>query len=93
MNNYTQKQGLERWANTDPSLHYNTVEPVDDSWRNEYLQLLIDRDYEAAHELRARNDLKYRAETEPVVTVVKTEHAPLKSCRDMEIEQTESEAA
>lgn len=52
-------QGLERWASTDPSLHYNTVEKVDGSWRNEYLGLLKVRDYEAAHGLRLRNDLKY----------------------------------
>jgi hypothetical protein len=81
----------EPYANTDPSLHFNTVEPVDDSWRNEYLALLTDRDYEAAHELRLQNDLKYREETEPVVTVVKAEPPPLLSCREVEMEQSETE--
>lgn len=52
--------GLDRWANTDPSLHCNTVERVDDSWRNEYLALLLKGDYDAAHGLRLRSDRRYR---------------------------------
>lgn len=56
--------GLE-YANTDPSLHCNTTEPVDDSWRNEYLWLVTEREYEAAHELRLRNDPQYRGSDGP----------------------------
>lgn len=86
-------QGLERWANTDPSMHCNTIPKAGPDWRNEYLKLLIGGDHEGARALRVRNDPKYAAETEPSVTVLKTEQAPLKSCRDVQIEQEESEAA
>lgn len=82
--------GLE-YANTDPSLHFNRVEKVDDSWRNEYLKLLTDRDHEAAHELRSRNDPNYKQETEPAVTVVKSESPRLMSCTHAGITQTVAE--
>lgn len=86
-------QGLERWANTDPSLHCNIIEPSGPDWRNEYMKLLIEKDHEGAHKLRVQNDPVYASDVEPQVTVVKTEHARLKSCRDVAIEQAESEAA
>lgn len=83
MRNY--ETGLE-YANTDPSLHCNTIEKPGADWREQYLAKLMDRDYEAAHELRRRNDPKYAAEVDTSVTVLKTEHARLKSCRDIELE-------
>lgn len=87
-----QETGLE-YANTDPSLHYNTIQKADADWRDEYLAKLMVHDYEGAHEIRRRNDPKYAEETEPQVTVLKSEGARLKSCREMQIEQEESEAA
>lgn len=88
-----ESQGLERYANTDPSLHYNTIEPQGPDWRDEYLAKLMDHDYEGAHELRLRNDARYARETDPQVTVVKTGHTPLQSCAHVQIERDEQEAA
>lgn len=87
-----ERQGLERWANTDPSMHCNTIQQADDSWRNEYLALLMDHDYEGAHQIRLRNDPKYKEETEPTVTVLKSEGSKIRSCREVQIERDEAAA-
>lgn len=48
-----------RWANTDPSRHFNgRTEQVPD-WRDEYLELIKRNDEAGAHELRLRNDERY----------------------------------
>lgn len=54
---YREKQGLDRYANTDPSLHYNHSEPKSDKpdWRAEYIRLLKIRDYDAAEVLKSKN--------------------------------------
>lgn len=82
-----ERQGLEQYANVDPSLHFNTLDPVGPDWREDYMKKLMDRDYEGAHQIRLANDPKYKEETEPMVTVLKSEGARLKSCRDVMIEE------
>ena len=48
-----------RWADTDPSMHFNgRTEQVPD-WRDEYLELIKRNDEAGAHELRLRNDERY----------------------------------
>jgi hypothetical protein len=45
--------GLDRWANADPSLHCNRIDPQPDGrWYDEWIQLLKVRDYEAAERVR-----------------------------------------
>lgn len=44
-----------RWANTDPSLHFNHSEPQIPDWREEYVRLLTIRDYDSAERLKAQN--------------------------------------
>lgn len=44
-----------RWANTDPSLHYNHSEPAKPNWRQEYIRLLEIRDYDAAEALKSKH--------------------------------------
>ncbi len=47
---------LERYANTDPSLHFSTPEPQPDMrWRGAWIYLLKVRDYESAGLVRNAN--------------------------------------
>jgi len=49
-------QGLARWANTDPALHFNTPEPQPDMrWRGAWIRCLSNFDYEGAQLIRERN--------------------------------------
>jgi hypothetical protein len=49
-------QGLERWANTDPSLHFNTIDPQPSGrWVGVWIYLLRVRNYEAAAMVRRVN--------------------------------------
>jgi hypothetical protein len=51
--NYYQKQGLERWANTDASLHCNRIDPQPSRrWVGVWIYLLRVGDYEAAAMVR-----------------------------------------
>lgn len=78
------------------------------TWQRVWLYLLKIDDEESAQLVRDQNPtLSYECEGEAHddchyphcecphhrAIVLKTEHAPLKSCRDMQIEQEESEAA
>jgi hypothetical protein len=48
-------QGLERWANTDPSLHYNAIGPQPSGrWVGVWIYLLRVGDYEAAAMVKQR---------------------------------------
>jgi hypothetical protein len=56
MSNYYVRMGLERWANTDPSLHYNRIDPQPSRrWVGVWIYLLKVRDYEAAAMVRRVN--------------------------------------
>jgi hypothetical protein len=48
--------GLDRWANIDPSLHYNRIDPQPSGrWVGVWIYLLKVRDYEAAEMVRRSN--------------------------------------
>ena len=54
--NYIVKQGLDRFANTDPSLHFNGIERRQDArWCDEFIEYLKRSDYEAAELIRSRS--------------------------------------
>lgn len=55
-------------------------------WKDEYLELLQRSDYDAAHELRLRNDERYaeRCEQE-AANIFPVEHKPLLSIRESAI--------
>ena len=54
-------------------------------WRSAYIQLLIDREYDAAHELRCSNDPDYEEECrEEAEKVFPVESAPLLSTAEVE---------
>jgi hypothetical protein len=103
-------QGLERYANTDPSLHFNRLPRGHrgPTWQSVWIYLLKAGDEEAAQLVRDQNPtLSYECEggdhdycryptcecAHHRAMVLKTAHAPLKSCRDMQIEQEEAEAS
>lgn len=83
-----------RWANADPSLHFNgRTEQVPD-WRDEYLELIKRNDEAGAHELRLRSDERYaeRCAAE-AASVFPVKGSELKSLSEVASEQRESEAA
>lgn len=85
-----------RWANTDPSRHFNQPEPRKPDWREEYLELIKRGDEVGAHELRLRNDERYRERCEQeAATVFPVTSAPLQSLSEgaSELEREEMEAA
>lgn len=100
-------QGLNRWANTDPSLHYNTLRPKRSgpTWQSVWIYLLRIGDEQSAQLVRDLNathsdechfgdhDLCHWPHCECVChkPVVKLEHAPLMSCREVELENEERE--
>lgn len=43
-----------RWSITDPSLHFNHDAPRETDWREEYIQALKDRDYDAAELIKSK---------------------------------------
>ena len=101
-----QETGLD-YANTDPSLHYNRIEPGPSKrWPGAWIWCLRHLDYEAAELIHDRNvppsdecfygdhDLCHFGWCNCVChsrIVLKTEQAPLKSCREVASEQSEAE--
>lgn len=101
-----QETGLE-YANTDPSLHFNRIEPRSKGpmWQSIWIYLLKTGDEDAAQVVYDMNmqsveceygDHDYcRSERCSCVhhraTVLSATHTPLLSCREMEIEQREAE--
>jgi|ERR1051326_2832535 hypothetical protein len=54
--NYIEKQGLDRYANTDPSLHFNGIgRQPDERWRGAWFWCLRHCDYESAQLIHDRN--------------------------------------
>ena len=53
---YREPTGLDRYANTDPSLHFNTLESrPDERWRGAWFWCLRHLDYESATLIHDRN--------------------------------------
>ena len=53
---YIERTGLERYANTDPSLRFNGIERRHDArWCDEFIECLKKSDYEAAELIRSRS--------------------------------------
>lgn len=76
-----------RWANSDPSRHFNQPEPRKPDWRDEYLEFIKREDYDAAHELRLRNDERYAEECQQrAASVFPVTSAPLKSLSENQSE-------
>lgn len=71
MRNY--ETGLE-YANTDPSLHFNTVERKSTRWYGAWFYCLKVRDEESAHLIRLRNDPKYAEEREAQEAAASVNH-------------------
>lgn len=98
-----------RWANTDPSRHFNQVERSEwPDWHNEYTQALKAGDYDRAQLIRDQNrtlstECKFGDCSDchypncecghHRATVFKKEHEALKSCRERSIEEEELEVA
>jgi hypothetical protein len=98
--------GLE-YANTDPSLHYNRIEPQPSMrWHGAWIWCLRHGDEEAAQLVKDHNPtLSYECEggdhddchsphcecAHHRAATLKVEHAPLKSCAEIESEQEEQE--
>lgn len=82
-----------RWANTDPSMHFNgRIEQVPD-WRDEYLELIKREEYDAAHELRLRNDERYSEDCQQrAASVFPVKGSELKSLTEAQSER-DAEAA
>ena len=60
-------------------------------WRDEYLELLRVGNYDAAHDLRIRNDERYARDCEAkAAEVFPLAHAPLKSLREIQSEKDEA---
>lgn len=82
-----------RWANTDPSRHFNQPEPRKSDWRDEYLDLIKRGDETRAHELRLRNDERYRERCEQeAASVFPVKGSELKSLTEAQSER-DAEAA
>lgn len=61
-------------------------------WRSVYIQHLIDREYDAAHELRCLNDPDYEEECrEEAEKLFPVESAPLLSCSEVQSIRDEEE--
>ena len=97
-------QGLEKYANTDPSLHCNTVPRWHrgPTWQSVWIYLLRTGDEESAQLVRDQNPtLSHECEggahddchyphcecAHHRATVLKPQSAPLKSCREVELER------
>ena len=108
MNNYTEKQGLEKYANTDPSRHFNHIEPLSDRWRGAWMWCVRHLDYESAQLIHDRNvppsDECFYGDHDLCPfdfcncvchsrIVLKPQGAPIKSCREVQSERDEWEAA
>lgn len=98
-----------RWANTDPSLHFNhdTPQTKATDWRAEYIQALKDRDYDAAELIKSKQmisdecvnggceDCYFLWCNCPHHSTVqfRAEHPGLQSLSEIESERDEQEAA
>src|SRR5690349_5895470 len=101
-----QEAGLE-YANTDPSLHFNRIEPGPSTrWRGAWIYCLKNFDYESATLIHDRNvppsdecfygdhDLCHFGWCNCAChsrTMLRVEGAPLKSCTEVTSEQSETE--
>lgn len=87
-------QGLERYANTDPSLHFNTIPrgsrgPM---WQGAYIYCLTVGSYDAAELIRLRNDPDYRLDKEEAARAARV-LPPLQSCAQVQAREEDQEAA
>lgn len=89
-----EKQGLERWANTDPSLHYNTIprRGRGPTWQGSYMYCLTVGSYDAAELIRLRNDPDYRLDREEAARAARV-LPPLQSCAQLQAREDDREAA
>ena len=81
-----------RWANLDPAMHFNQPEPRKPDWRDEYLEFIKRNDKAGAHELRLRNDDRYREDCEErAASVFPVKGSKLKSLTEAASEREEME--
>jgi hypothetical protein len=74
--------GLDRYANTDPSLHFNSPDVKASGWLSVYLYLYHKMDYDAAHLIRTLNDEDYKERCDRAAArAFPLEHPPLRSLR------------
>jgi hypothetical protein len=88
--------GLDRWANTDTSLHFNHSAPRRNgpTWQGSWMWCLRFNDEESAHLIRVRNDERYAERCEREAASVFPMEAPrLVSLSEAQSERNESEAA
>lgn len=92
-------QGLERWANTDLSLHVNGPEvPLsyrhEPCWWHVWIYCLMNHDEESAHLIRMRNDPDYAEQCAQEAAKAFPAISPgLRSFSECESERKESEEA
>ena len=101
-----QETGLD-YANTDPSLHYNRIEPQPDkSWRDEWLAALKRCDFDAAQAIYDANNQSLECEygdhdycrsercscVHHRATSFPAQGAALKSCAEIASEESEEAA-